>query len=155
MNRTIAAQIARLPEMPVSELRKKYQALFEGSACRSSNKSFLVRRIAWKIQEQAYGGLPETAIRQLEALVQETDPVNRRRRQARSSGKDQQKRPRRDRRLPMPGTVLMRDYHGRELSVTVLEKGFEFEGQRYRSLSAIAREVTGTQWNGLLFFNLA
>jgi len=60
-----------------------------------------------------------------------------------------------DRRLPMPGTVLTREYRGRTIAVTVLDEGFECEGKVYRSLSAVARAVTGTRWNGLLFFGLA
>jgi len=60
----------------------------------------------------------------------------------------------RDARLPMPGSVLRRNYQGREILVRVLEGGFEFEGRRYRSLSAIAKAVTGAHWNGMLFFGL-
>jgi hypothetical protein len=59
-----------------------------------------------------------------------------------------------DRRLPAPGTILRRQYKGREIIVRVLTDGFEFEQRIYRSLSAIARELTGTKWNGFLFFNL-
>ena len=62
---------------------------------------------------------------------------------------------RRDGRLPVPGTVLTRPFENRRIVVTVLEQGFEYQSRRYRSLSAIAREVTGTRWNGLLFFGLA
>ncbi|HEY7334348.1 MAG TPA: DUF2924 domain-containing protein, partial [Bryobacteraceae bacterium] len=61
---------------------------------------------------------------------------------------------RRDSRLPAPGTVLTRQFENRRIVVTVLENGFEYQSRRYRSLSAIAREVTGTRWNGLLFFGL-
>jgi hypothetical protein len=65
------------------------------------------------------------------------------------------KPPHRDTRLPVPGTVLTRQYENRRIVVTVLEDAFEYQSRRYRSLSAIAREVTGTRWNGLLFFGLA
>lgn len=61
---------------------------------------------------------------------------------------------RRDIRLPPPGSMLSRTYKGRDLIVTILESGFEFEGRRYRSLSAIAKAVTGAHWNGMLFFGL-
>ena len=60
----------------------------------------------------------------------------------------------RDPRIPRPGVVLSRPYHGQEIRVTVLEEGFEWNGRRFRSLSALAREVTGQRWNGLLFFGL-
>jgi hypothetical protein len=61
---------------------------------------------------------------------------------------------RRDIRLPKPGDVLSRDYKGRAITVRVLESGFEHEGRRFRSLSAIAKAVTGAHWNGLLFFGI-
>lgn len=61
----------------------------------------------------------------------------------------------RDRRLPLTGTLLAREYNGQSVVVKVLDEGFEYEGRRYKSLSAIAREVTGTKWNGFLFFSLA
>ena len=62
--------------------------------------------------------------------------------------------PPRDPRLPLPGTILRRQYRGRVVQVTVLREGFEYEGEVYRSLSAVAKAVTGSHWNGLLFWGL-
>ena len=61
----------------------------------------------------------------------------------------------RDPRLPLPGTLLAREFQGRDIVVKVLDNGFEFDGRRYKSLSAIAKEVTGSKWNGFLFFGIA
>lgn len=150
----VAMEIAGLSELPVSELQARYEKLFDGKPCHSSHKQFLVRRIAWRMQELAYGGMPNETRRRLEQLASEAQLAVRRG-DAQPSAPQQRKHRRRDRRLPMPGTVITRRYQDRDLSVTVLDKGFEFEGRKYRSLSGIAREVTGAHWNGLLFFNLA
>jgi len=151
-----AGEIAALTRMSLAELRAKYGDLFGGRPSRSGHRRFLIRRIAWRIQELAYGGLSEEAGRRLEELAAETDPLRRyalRKKEGPGPGGSRARR-RVDRRLPRPGTVLTRRYAGRVVAVTVLEKGFEFDGRTYRSLSAVAREVTGAHWNGFLFFNL-
>ena len=63
--------------------------------------------------------------------------------------------PSQDPRLPLPGTLLAREFQGRDIVVKVLDNGFEFDGRRYKSLSAIAQEVTGSKWNGFLFFGIS
>ena len=156
MTQSPAGQIAALTRMSLAELQAKYEDLFGGQPSRAGHRRFLVRRIAWRMQELAYGGLSEEAGRRLEELTAETDPLRRyalRKKEGPGPGRSRARR-RADRRLPMPGTVLTRRYAGRVVSVTVLEKGFEFEGRTYRSLSAIAQEVTGAHWNGFLFFNM-
>ena len=127
------------------------------------HKQFLFRRIAWRIQAIAEGGLSERARRRALEIANDADlrirapkttfgpdvtldpklSVSRKVNQAAS-----------DPRLPPPGTYLEREYKGRRVIAKVLDGGFEFDGEIYRSLSAIAHEVTGTKWNGFLFFNL-
>jgi hypothetical protein len=146
--------------MRVAELRVKWRELF-GEDSRSNNRDFLWRRLAWRVQELAYGGLSERAKARLAELSNQVDlrflpprgwkealETTMASRPAVAS------RPIRDTRLPKPGTVLSRPYRGHDIRVTVLEKGFEWQGRPYRSLSAIAREVTGQRWNGMLFFGL-
>ena len=96
-----------------------------------------------RIQELAYGGLKPETVRRLERLGEELD------------GGDKKKRGMRlDRDRPITGTRLLREWQGIEQIVTVTKDGYEFEGRRYKSLSAIARTITGTQWNGWRFFGI-
>ena len=157
---SVTAQIQALRGMKVAELRVKWIELF-GEESRSNNRDFLWRRLAWRVQELAFGGLSDRAKARLAELSKEVDirflpprgwkgaieaataPLP-----EATSGSI------RDPRLPKPGTTLSRPYRGHDIRVTVLEKGFEWQGRPYRSLSAIAREVTGQRWNGLLFFGL-
>ena len=157
---TVLAAIDELRSSKVIVLRKKYQEVF-GQESKSSNKKFLFRRVAWRLQADAEGGLSERARRRAAEIVTDTDlrtrapkelpprevPANTTRAVARSQ-------PQRDWRLPPAGTLLTRRLRDRQIIVKVLADGFEFDSRRYRSLSAIAREVTGTRWNGLLFFRL-
>jgi len=156
----VLAAIDELRSSNVIVLRKKYQEVF-GEESKSSNKQFLFRRIAWRLQADAEGGLSERARRRAAEIVTDSDlrtrapnellpsevPANAIRVVARCQ-------PQRDWRLPPPGTLLTRRLRDRHIIVKVLADGFEFDSRRYRSLSAIAREVTGTRWNGLLFFRL-
>ena len=153
-------QIEELSAMTVGQLRQKYQEVF-GEESRSNHKQFLFRRIAWRIQALAEGGLSERARRH--ALEIANDADLRIRPPRIQFGPDTALDPKLsvsrkvaalDPRLPPPGTYLEREYKGRRVIVKILVDGFEFDSRRYRSLSAIAREVTGTKWNGFLFFNL-
>ena len=119
-------QIQGLSRMTVGELREKYLEVF-GEETRSYHKAFLRKRIAWRLQALAEGGLSERARRRAGELANDADL---------------RLRAPRDRRLPLPGTLLVRAFQGRDLVVQVLDDGFAFEGRRYRSLSAIARQVT-------------
>ena len=152
---TMRKQIDELSAMTVGQLRQKYQEVF-GEESRSNHKQFLFRRIAWRIQALAEGGLSERARRRALEIANDADlrirapkPVTLDPRLSVS-----RKVGALDPRLPPPGTYLERDYKGRRVIVKILASGFEFEGEIYRSLSAIANEVTGTKWNGFLFFNL-
>jgi hypothetical protein len=152
--------IQKLRRLPVAALRHHYQKLV-GEPGRSSNKQFLFRRLVWQLQAQAEGNLSERARRRAAEIATDSDlrsgaangywrwPA-----EAKTAVPRSHSRPQRDGRLPEPGTLLSRRYQGRDVVVKVLTEGFEYQAQHYRSLSAIAREVTGTRWNGFLFFGL-
>ena len=137
----VLARLARLKAMTVNELKSEWQTLM-GSTPPNNSRTFLEQRLAYRIQELAYGGLKPETVRRLEKLGEELD-----------GGKvNVRKRPANDR--PVSGTRLIRDYQGVEHCVTVRDNDFEYQGRPYKSLSAIARAITGTQWNGLAFFGL-
>ena len=154
--------IEELRRLNIPALRKKYQELF-GEESKSSNNQFLFRRIAWRLQANAEGGLSDRARRRAAEIADDSELGTRAARELVSThapanvrrGERERSQPQRDWRLPPPGALLTRRVVNRQIVVKVLEEGFEFETRRYRSLSAIAREVTGTRWNGLLFFGLA
>ncbi len=154
MKESIAKQIEALRDLTVVELRGAYAAAF-GEPTTSRHKDFLRKRIAWRLQANEYGGLSERALRRAEELANESDL----RLVAPRAGVGRTVvgtfKPTHDHRLPMPGAVLTREYRGRTISVTVLDDGFEYEGAVYRSLTAVAKAVTGSHWNGMLFFGLA
>lgn len=141
MTDTILARIAALKTMPTPDLKKQWRELFDGDPP-PYNRRFLESRLAYRIQELAYGGLKPSTIERLEALGEQLD-----------GGKIEVRRRRVDDR-PIAGTRLIREYQGVEHCVTVLLDGFDYQGRRYKSLSAIARAITGTRWNGLVFFGL-
>jgi hypothetical protein len=158
----IPMQLAALRAMTVGQLRERYREVF-GEPTRSRNKDFLRKKVAWRIQELAEGGLSDHARTRIEELAAHV-PVR-----WRSSGNGAAQPAAttepaeasapfvpgaRDPRLPEPGTVLVREHGGVEHRVTVLADGFEYGGQRYESLSKVARAISGTNWNGYLFFSL-
>ncbi|MCL4488887.1 MAG: DUF2924 domain-containing protein [Chloroflexi bacterium] len=144
--------------MTVRQLRERYQEVF-GEESRSNHKQFLFRRIAWRLQAQAEGGLSERARRRALEIADDNDLRIRA-----PKGFDFEAAGDRcvsttvpadaDPRRPLPGMVLEREYKGRVITVKVHADHFQYDGRRYRSLSAIAKEVTGTKWNGYLFFHL-
>ena len=150
MQASVTAQIEALGQMTVGQLRLKWRELY-GEDTRSGNRDYLWRRLAWRVQELAYGGLSERAQARIKELGGDLRMLPPRRWQ---SPAVQSQGPVRDRRIPKPGVVLSRRYHGQEIRVTVLDDGFEWNGRRFKSLSALAREVTGQRWNGFLFFGL-
>ena len=157
----IPKQIAALERMTVGQLQRRYAEVF-GETARSGNKQWLFRRIAWRIQALAEGDLATRAIERSRALARElardadlrlrppTAPPPTLRAGAATTHLAVQ----RDERVPPPGTILTRPFKGREHRVTVLPNGFEHDGEVYRSLSAVAHAITGSHWNGLLFFGL-
>jgi hypothetical protein len=152
----LATEIAALPRLRVSELRAKFATVF-GEPTPSHNKVWLIKRIAWRLQAQAEGDLSERARKRAAELVAGADlrlstpPTD-----ATTATREQPTTLRvpADDRLPRPGTILTRRYKGRTLQVEVLDHGFAFDGQVYRSLSAVAKAVTGSHCSGHFFFGL-
>ena len=161
MEHSIQEQIEELGRMTVNQLRDKYREVF-GEESRSNHKQYLFRRIAWRIQALAEGGLSDRARRR--ALEIANDADLRLRAPKRTNSQDAKlnsylsvsmRVPRAlDPRLPPPGAWLEREFKGQRVAVKVRVDGFEFQGKIYRSLTAIALEVTGTHWNGYAFFGL-
>jgi hypothetical protein len=159
MDETVIRSMEELGSSKIPPLKRRYLELF-GEESKSSNKTFLFRRIAWRLQANAEGDLSERARRRAAAIADDRDLRIRAPRKfvahpESGSQSIDRKGPPKDYRLPEPGTLLTRRLGDRQIVVKVLAEGFEYESRRYRSLSAIAREVTGTRWNGLLFFGLA
>ena len=139
MTTAILTQVAALPAMPTDKLKAMWREL-TGTEPPPYNRTFLVKRLAYRLQELAFGGLSSQAERRLDDLADELD------------GK---KKPRpKDMTAPIAGTKLIREWQGVQHEVTALAEGFEWQGRRYQSLSAVARAITGTRWNGPLFFGL-
>lgn len=157
MKLNIANEVATMGRMTVTELRSKHAEVF-GEQTRSGNKEYLVKRIAWRMQANAEGGLTERARQRAEELANDSDLRTTAPKTAQASeGGPVTKRAvafDHDARLPMPGAILRRPYKDRELVVRVLPNGFECDGTIYRTLSAVAKAVTGTHWNGYHFFGL-
>jgi hypothetical protein len=138
----IPARLAALKTMAVVQLKQQWRELF-GTEPPPYNRPFLESRLAYRIQELHFGGLKPETVRRLEQIGEELD-----------GGKVDVRRARHDRK-PIVGTRLVRQWRDTEHVVTVLADGFEWQGRPYRSLSAIARAITGTRWNGPLFFGIA
>lgn len=156
MKETISMQITALKNASVEELQCKHIELFNGQEAVSDNKICLIRRITYRLQELEYGGLSKKAQNRLEELIKLYDPVNNKVFRPRISMETQatKKCHTRDRRLPIPGSVIIKEYKGKNIHVKVLEAGFEYNSKIYKNLTAIAEEITGSNWNGYLFFNL-
>jgi hypothetical protein len=157
----VGKELAALKRMTPAQLREKYAEVF-GEASRSGHKEWLVKRIIWRMQANEEGDLSERARQRAMELANDAD--------LRMKAPHETKPPQpamvpgrkvqgaiakpQDRRVPMPGTVLTREYKGRMLRVTVQPNGFEYEGDIYRSLSALAKSITGSHTSGFLFFGL-
>ena len=142
MTDTVLARLAALKTLPIPQLKQQWRDLFETEPP-PFNRRYLESRLAYRIQELAYGGLKPDTIRRLEALAQEFDAPD----AARLRG--------RFKSIPAAGTQLVREWQGIEHRVTVRDDGaFEYQGQPFKSLSAIARAITGTRWNGWVFFGM-
>ena len=158
MTMSIAREVAALGRMTVSELRSKHVDAF-GEPTRTGNRDYLVKRIAWRSQANAHGDLSEQARRRAEELANDADlrttaPKVRKTEDRPALTRQTSVAFDSDSRLPMAGSNIKRLYKGREIVVRVLPKGFEHEGEVYRTLSAVAKAITGTHWNGYHFFNL-
>jgi len=153
-------EIEHLRQATVTQLRARYLELF-GQPSRSNHKQFLFRRVAWRLQALEYGELSEQARQRALALAQDIEL--RIKAPGQLLGTAQQmfvptiknRRPTgRDQRLPEPGRLLQREFKGQRVEVQVLEDGFQYQDRFYKSLSAIACQVTGTHWNGYAFFRV-
>ena len=137
----VLGRLAALQTAPTADLKQLWRELF-GTEPPPFDRPYLQSRLAYRIQELAYGGLkPETRAR-LQALGEQLDGGNVVLRRIRADSR------------PLPGTRLIREHDGVQHVVTVRADDFEFEGRPYRSLSAVARHITGTRWNGWTFFGL-
>jgi hypothetical protein len=155
----ITKEVSTMQRMTVTELKRKYEDVFD-EACRSNHKQWLVKRIAWRMQANEEGDLSERARRRAAELANDAD--------LRTKAPPQKKQPpaprgrkvqaaitrSHDSRIPMPGTVLTREYKGETVQVNVLPNGFDYEGEVYQSLSAVAKAITGSHTSGFLFFRL-
>jgi len=137
----VLARLAALKAMSVNDLKAEWQMLFDAPAPNNS-RSFLQGRLAYRIQELSYGGPDKQTRRMLDMLADEVEGTLTRKAQIA------------DPRNPVVGTKLIREWDGVAHTVTVLNEGFEWDGRRYKSLSAVARAITGTRWNGYRFFGL-
>lgn len=152
----VAAQIAALEQMTTADLAERYAEVF-GEATRSRNKAYLKKKVAWRIQEISEGGLSARARARIDELAADA-PIRRRAPRAADprteAAADAPAATTRDPRLPPAGETLVKTHKGVDHEVLVLTDAFEYRGERYPSLSKIARVITETTWNGFLFFGL-
>lgn len=154
----ITKEVAAMERMTVDQLRAKYAEIF-GEPTNGRHKQWLIKRTIWRLQANEEGDLSERARRRAMELANDADirmmtPRERRPMEdaaARTKTVATQVRASTD---LLPGTLLTREYKGRTIRVTALEDGFEFEGDRYKSLTAVTQAVTGKHWNGFHFFGL-
>lgn len=137
----VLARLAALKAMTVRELKAEWQTLM-GAPAPNNSHAYLQQRLAYRVQELAFGGLTKPVIRMLESLADEVER------------KAVRKTIIADPRNPVIGTRLVREWNDTEHVSTVLKDGLDWQGRRYKSLSAIARDITGTRWNGYRFFGL-
>jgi len=136
MSNNVLKEIAALPALDRNDLKKMWRDLFDTSPGKYT-KDFMIRKIAWRMQEITYGGLSETTKTKIKKL-QKTPKTTAKRKRG----------------LPPAGTMLSREHGGQEHRVMILDHGFEYRGCKYKSLTEVARKITGTQWSGPRFFGL-
>ena len=152
----VEKELAALKRMTPAQLREKYAEVF-GEESRSGHKEWLIKRIIWRLQANAEGGLSERAKRRALELANEADlrlKAPRESKVAAASVAAPGAQAKADRRVPLPGSVITRIYKGENLQVHVRREGFEYEGEFFKSLSAVAKRITGSHCNGYLFFRL-
>jgi hypothetical protein len=141
LTQSVLTRLAALKTLPISALKQQWQDLFE-TAPPAYNRRFLEHRLAYRIQELAFGGLKPETLRRLKVLAEDLD------------GGDPTRRRQPAKERPVSGTRLIREWQGVDHCVTVRDQDYEYQGRPYKSLSAAARAITGTNWNGLVFFGL-
>jgi hypothetical protein len=142
MTDAVLARLAELKTMTMPELKASWRDLFDTEPP-VFNRRYLESRLAYRIQELSLGGLKPETIRRLELLGEQLDGGDKKKRSIPANH---------DR--PIIGTRLIREWQGIEHTVTVLADGYEWQGRPYKSLSSVARAITGTRWNGWIFFGL-
>ncbi|MFA7254668.1 MAG: DUF2924 domain-containing protein [Candidatus Omnitrophota bacterium] len=152
MKENISGQIEALKTIETTQLLALFRQHF-GDKSAPGNRSFLIRQLAYRIQEQAAGGISPALKHNIQKLVQSYDPINKR--TFKTRGGNLSTTTGRDPRLPMPGSLVTKLYKGDRIEVKVLESGFEYKEAAYKNLSAVAKAVTGSHWNGFGFFGLA
>jgi hypothetical protein len=138
---SILSQLAALKDAPAPTLKARWRELFDTDPP-AYNRRFLESRLAYRIQELSFGGLSRETTERLQALANQY------------ATRDPRERKQRPALRPVAGTRLIREWQGVEHSVTVRLNDFEYQGRPYKSLSSVAREITGTKWNGWVFFGL-
>ena len=141
MSDSVLASIAALSALPMPALKERWRELFQTDPP-PFNRAYLESRLTYRIQELAYGGLSQTTVARLDAIAADDKYIDREAARKRLPER------------PVPGTRLVREWQGVEHAVTVLDDGFEYCGRPYKSLSAVARAITGTRWSGPLFFGV-
>jgi hypothetical protein len=141
MKDTVLARLAALKTTPTIDLKQQWRNLFETEPP-PYNRRFLEHRLAYRLQELAYGGLQPETLKRLKEMARDLDHGDPERRRQRTKDR------------PIAGTRLIREWLGIEHCVTVRDEDFEYQGRPYKSLSAASRAITGTRWNGLVFFGL-
>jgi hypothetical protein len=159
MTLNVGKEVAALQRLTIKELRMKYAEVF-GDCTNAANRAWLVKRIAWRLQALAEGDLPERARRRAAELANDADirlnpPKVKAATEASGPTVTTVLPDMADHRLPPPGTIITRNYKGQMLEVKVLANGFDYAGEVYKSLSAVAKTITGQHCNGYHFFRLA
>lgn len=165
----VAAEVRRMMKMTVPELRERYAAEF-GEQTRSGNKDFLIKRVTWRMQANAEGGLSERAMKRAMEIASDADlrvrwpagtgpstlavDCDTRAATVVRAAIRPGRRAKAGTGIPMTGAVITRRYKDRTIAVKVLDDGFEYEGSFFKSLSAVAKAVTGSHWNGNIFFGI-
>jgi len=154
----IAKEVAALERMTGKQLRDKFAEVF-GETTNANNRVWLVKRIAWRLQAMAEGGLSERAKARAAELARDADlrvipPTNKAPALSVAATRVVHTSAASDKRLPPPGSIITRKYKGSAVQVKVLTEGFEYAGEVYRTLSAVAKAITGSHCNGYLFFRL-
>jgi hypothetical protein len=146
---SVLKQVAGLKDLDHDELKALYITL-HGKEPPAYNRDFIIKRLAYRIQEIAYGGLSQQAHAKMDDVLKRHGYDENGVSKSQSSS-----RTRRTKDVPVTGSRLIREWNGRRYEVTAMRDGFEFDGRRYRSLSAVAKAITGAHWNGRKFFGLA
>ena len=144
MTDTVLKQIAQIQKLSVEAMREKWKVLF-GTDAPAYSRPFLVKRLAYRIQELAHGGLSQQTRERIQKIAEDNGLD-----EAAALPQNQPKK----KGVPVAGTRLIREWNGKRYEVTVQRDGFEYEGRKYRSLTAITKVITGTHWNGPSFFGL-